>query len=114
MMRPIIFQVPPASPGNLVAANDPNVGGQVNLSFNDNSASETGFMIQRSLEPAFTSPTTVAVGPSSKLNAANEGTSWGSAVTATDNPGSGTSSTESRQSIMAGREPCLNPVTPPS
>jgi FtsP/CotA-like multicopper oxidase with cupredoxin domain len=87
MMRPIIFQVPPAAPGNLVAANDQNIAGQVNLSFNDNSASETGFVIERSLDPSFgTGVTTINAGPSSKLNAASEGIDWGGVITAKDNP----------------------------
>ena len=57
MMRPIIFQVPPAAPSNLVAA---SVNGQVNLTWTDNSASETGFTIQRDIDPAFPNPTTLA------------------------------------------------------
>jgi FtsP/CotA-like multicopper oxidase with cupredoxin domain len=90
MMRPIIYQVPPAAPANLVASNDLVVAGQVNLSFNDNSASETGFVIQRDVTPAFPNPVTINVGPSSKVNPANEGTDWGGVITATDNPGNGT------------------------
>ena len=32
MMRPIIYQVPPAAPSGLVAADDPTIAGQVNIS----------------------------------------------------------------------------------
>jgi FtsP/CotA-like multicopper oxidase with cupredoxin domain len=90
MMRPIIYQVPPAAPGNLVAANDPQNAGQVILSFNDNSASETGFVIQRDTDPNFGAPVTLAtVSPSGPVNAAGEGTSWGSAIASTDTPPAG-------------------------
>jgi FtsP/CotA-like multicopper oxidase with cupredoxin domain len=91
MMRPIIFQVPPPAPSNLVAAADPNVLGQVDLVWTDNSASETGFTVQRDVDPAFPNPVTLAsVGASTPTNAAGEGTSWGGAITATDKPGTGT------------------------
>jgi FtsP/CotA-like multicopper oxidase with cupredoxin domain len=89
MMRPIIFQVPPRAPSNLIA--NP-VGGQVQLIFTDNSASETGFSIQRSTDPNFVNPapTTTTVGPSKTTNQAGEGTDWGSTIAVTDNPGAGT------------------------
>jgi FtsP/CotA-like multicopper oxidase with cupredoxin domain len=90
MMRPIIYQVPPAAPSNLVAANDLNTSGQVNLSFSDNSASETGFVVQRDLDPSFPNPVTLpTIPPIGALNGAGEGTSWGGVVTAIDNPGNG-------------------------
>ena len=92
MMRPIIFQVAPPAPSNLAAVNDINVSGQVDLVFTDNSANETGFTIQRDVDPAFPNPVPIAVGPSGSLipgaiNAAGEGTDWGNPQTATDNPG---------------------------
>lgn len=90
MMRPIIFQVPPAAPSNLVATNDPNIAGQVNLVFMDNSASETGFVVQRDVDPTFPAPQTITVGPSAQLNQAGEGTDWGGSITAIDTPGNGT------------------------
>jgi len=90
MMRPIIFQVPPAAPSNLAAANNPNQAGQVILTWTDNSASETGFTIQRDVDPAFPNPTIITAGPSATLNKANEGTDWGSIQTVNDSPGSGT------------------------
>jgi FtsP/CotA-like multicopper oxidase with cupredoxin domain len=90
MMRPIIFQVPPAAPSGLVATNDANVSGQVDLVWTDNSASETGFVVQRDTTPAFLTPTTVNVGPSTPINAAGEGTGWGGPITAIDPAGNGT------------------------
>jgi FtsP/CotA-like multicopper oxidase with cupredoxin domain len=91
MMRPIIYQVPPAAPSNLVAANDLNIAGQVNLSFSDNSASETGFVVQRDVDPSFPNPAILGtVPPIGTLNAAGEGTTWGGVLTAIDNPGNGT------------------------
>src|SRR5215469_3697874 len=91
MMRPIIFQVPPAAPGSLAAANILNSPGQVILAWMDNSANETGFTIQRDVDPAFPNPVSITAGPSTgKLNSANEGTDWGSIQTINDNAGSGT------------------------
>ncbi len=48
MMRPIMWQVPPNTPGPLTVA--ANVNGGVDISFTDNSASETGFVVQRSMD----------------------------------------------------------------
>jgi len=83
MMRPIIFQVPPPAPSNLIAS---VVNGVVNLAFTDNSANETGFVIQRSTDPNFKNPpaTNINVGPSSPMNAAGEGTGWGTTIATTD------------------------------
>jgi FtsP/CotA-like multicopper oxidase with cupredoxin domain len=95
MMRPIIFQVPPPAPSSLAAANDISVSGQVDLAFTDNSATETGFVIQRDVDPTFPNAVPIAVGPSGgniagAINAAGEGTDWGNIQTAIDNPGPGT------------------------
>ena len=90
MMRPIIFQVPPATPSNLVVS---LVGGQVNLAFTDNSANETRFVIQRSTDPNFVNPAPVSipVGASPTRNLAREGTDWGTTMAATDpSPAQGT------------------------
>jgi FtsP/CotA-like multicopper oxidase with cupredoxin domain len=90
MMRPIIFQVPPPAPSNLVAS---VVNGFVNLAFTDNSANETGFDIQRSTDPNFVNPApvTIPIGASIKKNAAGEGIDWGTTISATDpSPASGT------------------------
>jgi FtsP/CotA-like multicopper oxidase with cupredoxin domain len=83
MMRPIIFQVPPPAPANLTAN---AVSNAVTLTFTDNSASETGFVIQRSTDSNFVNPapTTIAVGPSANTNPAGEGTDWGGTVTVQD------------------------------
>ncbi|HEY6936291.1 MAG TPA: choice-of-anchor D domain-containing protein [Terriglobales bacterium] len=89
MMRPIVFQVSPPAPSNL-AASGPDGNGVVTLSWTDNSANETGFTLQRDIDPGFPSPTAIAFGPSSKsTNAAGQGTDFGGAITAFDNPGSG-------------------------
>jgi len=89
MMRPIIFQVAPPAPSNLAAVNDINVPGQVDLVFTDNSANETGFTIQRDVDPSFPNPSSIAVGPSATINKAGEGTDWGSSISAIDSPGTG-------------------------
>jgi hypothetical protein len=83
MMRPIMFQVPPPAPSNLLAASD-TVNGGVKLTWTDNSASETGFTVQRDIDPAFPNPFLISVGPSATLNAVGEGTDWGATVTTTD------------------------------
>ena len=86
MMRPIIFQVPPPAPGNLLAAND-TVNGGVKLTWIDNSANETGFTVQRDIDPAFPSPVTISVGASATLNAVGEGTDWGTTISTNDPSG---------------------------
>jgi fibronectin type 3 domain-containing protein len=50
MMHGVAFAVPPKAPSNLAAA---IVGNSVILTWNDNSASETGFTIQRSTDGSF-------------------------------------------------------------
>jgi FtsP/CotA-like multicopper oxidase with cupredoxin domain len=52
MMRTIVIATPPRAPNNLVAA---FAGTNVQLTWTDNSLSETGFNIDRALDPAFTS-----------------------------------------------------------
>ena len=51
MMRPMIFQVAPPAPSNLIGVGTTN---GVNLSFTDNSLSETGFTLQRASNSSFT------------------------------------------------------------
>ena len=51
MMRPMVLQVPPEAPANLVAVSG---GGGVNLTWMDKAASETGFTLQRADDSAFT------------------------------------------------------------
>ncbi len=84
MMRPIMWQVPPPAPGNLLAALD-TVNGGVKLTWTDNSASETGFIIQRDTDSTFPNPVTINAPASATLNPAGEGTDWGTIQTITDN-----------------------------
>jgi FtsP/CotA-like multicopper oxidase with cupredoxin domain len=58
MMRAIIFQVPPPAPSNLMAS---KAGSAVTLTWQDNSASETSFIVQRALatDTGFSTPTTI-------------------------------------------------------
>jgi FtsP/CotA-like multicopper oxidase with cupredoxin domain len=53
MMRPVIFQVAPPAPSSLVAA--ANASGGATLMWTDNSASESGFTLQRDTVPTFDS-----------------------------------------------------------
>jgi FtsP/CotA-like multicopper oxidase with cupredoxin domain len=88
MMRPMIFQVPPAAPLNLLAASGPN--NSVVLTWIDNSASETGFVVQRDVNPSFPGPVTLPlVTSSAQKNAAGEGTDFGGTMTLTDTPATG-------------------------
>ncbi len=84
MMRPMIFQVPPEAPLNLVAdgwSQSPNVA----LSFSDSSATETGFTVQRDTDPAFPNPTTLpGVGASTTRNVVGQGTGVGSTISIVD------------------------------
>ena len=64
MMRPIVFQVPPEAPSNLAAAWSTSGSPGVNLTWTDNSATATGFTVQRAEDAAFAvNPTTFPVGP---------------------------------------------------
>lgn len=83
MMRPIVWQVPPPAPSNLLAG--ANTAGGVILTWTDNSASETGFIVQRDTDPTFPNPAIINAGPSAKLNAAGEGVDWGTTQSVTDN-----------------------------
>lgn len=85
MMRPIIYQALPAAPSNLVAVPDVNIPGQVDLSWTDNSASESGFSVQRATDAAFTVATTTFPAAASSPN-----TAWGGTISITDTPGPGT------------------------
>jgi FtsP/CotA-like multicopper oxidase with cupredoxin domain len=82
MMRPIMWQVPPNTPGPLVVA--ANMNGGVDISFTDNSASETGFTIQRDIDPAFPSPTTIQAAASLTRNVIGEGTDYGTMISVND------------------------------
>ena len=63
MMRPMTYQVAPPAPSNLVASTS---GTGVQLAFTDNSASESSFTVQRSLnDPTFATSQTISGVPSS-------------------------------------------------
>lgn len=74
----MIFQVAPPAPSNPVAAQSAS---SVALSFTDNSASETAFVVQRDTVNTFDSPAlmTFNVGPSTPI------TAFGGTITNTDN-----------------------------
>ncbi len=55
MMRPMMMQVAPPPPSNLLAA---SIGSAIALSWSDNSANETQWVIQADTDPAFPNPTT--------------------------------------------------------
>jgi len=56
MMRSMIYQVPPAVPTNLLASGPSATAHGVTLAWQDNSASETEFTVQRDTAPGFNSP----------------------------------------------------------
>lgn len=83
MMRPMIFQVPPEAPANLLAdgtTNPPNVI----LNWTDKSASETGFTVQRDIDPNFPNPTALSAPASVTQNMFGQGTDSGATITLTD------------------------------
>jgi len=87
MMRPMIFQVPPEAPSNLVA-DGVSQAPSVKLSFTDNSMTETGFVIQRDTDPAFTAPVTLTpLAGSGTHNVMGQGTDIGTTITTIDTPG---------------------------
>ena len=57
MMRPMIFQVAPPAPSNLVAT--PTI--PVDLTWTDNSASETAWVVERDTDPLFPAPVLVNI-----------------------------------------------------
>ncbi len=79
MMRPVIFQVPPPAPTNL-AAN--NAAGPVTLTWTDNSASETAFIVQRDINSNFSAPTSFTVNSGNSTGFSTGG--YGGLVTFTD------------------------------
>ena len=83
MMRPMIFQVAPEAPTNLVAdgvSQAPNVV----LNWIDHSATETGFVVQRDIDPSFPNPTLLPANASLAQNSQGQGTDTGSGITITD------------------------------
>jgi FtsP/CotA-like multicopper oxidase with cupredoxin domain len=77
MMRPIIFQVAPPAPSAFSAVQ--NAGGVV-LTWTDNSASESGFDVQKDIDPAFPNPVTVFT----NSNASVPSSAFGGTITYTD------------------------------
>ena len=77
MMRSIVFFVAPPAPTELLAAADP---GGVNLTWMDNAASETGFTLQRSLDPTFPGGSTTSF----DLPPSAPATTYGAAVSYLD------------------------------
>jgi FtsP/CotA-like multicopper oxidase with cupredoxin domain len=97
MMRPMIFEVAPPAPSNLVAASS---GSDVVLTWTDNSSSETSFTIQRDTVPA-TTPTLITVNSTTTL-------SYGGTITYTD-PGAATTS----YTYMVRADDSFDPLSPP-
>lgn len=81
MMRPMVFQVPPEAPASLVAATG---GGGVTLTWTDQSASESGYALDRADDPAFTTGTAKFDIPATLPNTASGGT-----ITYTDTSATG-------------------------
>src|SRR5664279_142388 len=81
MMRPIVFKVPPEAPSNLVATAN---GSSVNLTWTDNSASETGFTLQRATDAAFATAQPLATVSPLNPDANGQGITWGGTVSYTD------------------------------
>jgi hypothetical protein len=82
MMRAITFTVPPEAPANLTVA-AATTG--LNLSWTDNSASETGFTLERAGDAGFTAVVDTAVPPitgSTDIN--GQGITWGGTQTYND------------------------------
>ena len=59
MMRPMIFQVPPAAPSGLTAAASLTPAPNTQLSWTDNSVSATSFNVQRATDSGFTQGVTL-------------------------------------------------------
>ncbi len=64
MMRPMLLQVPPEAPSGMTAADG---SGAIELAWTDNSASETGFIVERTLstDPTFANAVSISTGSSS-------------------------------------------------
>jgi FtsP/CotA-like multicopper oxidase with cupredoxin domain len=75
MMRPMVFQVPPAAPTLLAVQGAPT---GFNFTFTDNAASESSFTLQRDTTNAFANPTNLTV-PASVPS-----TAYGGTITYTD------------------------------
>jgi FtsP/CotA-like multicopper oxidase with cupredoxin domain len=83
MMRPMIYNIPPEPPQSLTAIQASGISST--LSWVDASATETGFEVQRDIDPAFSNP--LSLGPaaaSTTLNRVGQGTDFGSTIQLTD------------------------------
>jgi FtsP/CotA-like multicopper oxidase with cupredoxin domain len=80
MMRPIIFEVAPPAPSAFTAVRDAT--GNVLLTWTDNAASESGFNLERSTDPAFLNPAPVPLISNGNHSVPN--TAYGVPVTVTD------------------------------
>ena len=79
MMRPITFQVAPPAPSMLIAQ---TTAGGVNLSFIDNSASETSFTVEKDTDINFLNPPPTTLLPAVPSSTPN--TLFGGTITYTD------------------------------
>jgi len=84
MMRAIAFNVPPEAPSNLVVAAAVLPATGLNLSWTDNSASETGFTLERATDAAFTLGVVDTVVSPLSPDANGQGITWGATVTSND------------------------------
>jgi FtsP/CotA-like multicopper oxidase with cupredoxin domain len=78
MMRPMIFQVAPPAPSAFSAVRA--VSGNVTLTWTDNSASESGFNLQRDTDPLFSAPVSVLT----NSNASAPASAYGGTLTYVD------------------------------
>jgi FtsP/CotA-like multicopper oxidase with cupredoxin domain len=87
MMRAMAFNVPPEAPTNLAVA--PATTG-LTLTWTDNSASETGFTLQRATDSAFTTAVPVggSIAPLSP-DTNGQGITWGGTITYNDTAATG-------------------------
>jgi FtsP/CotA-like multicopper oxidase with cupredoxin domain len=113
MMRPMLFQVAPPAPASLLAAAS---GNQVQLTFTDMSASESGFTLQKSVnDPTFAAPTTITLAASAAAVGTTQlGTSFGATIPYTDNvpPPDPTTGTVYYYRVRA--EDNFQPTSPPA
>jgi FtsP/CotA-like multicopper oxidase with cupredoxin domain len=84
MMRPLQFEVPPEAPTNLAVALATSPATGLTITWTDNSASETGFTLQRDTTAAFSAPAILTVGASTPMDANGQGISWGGTITYND------------------------------
>jgi FtsP/CotA-like multicopper oxidase with cupredoxin domain len=84
MMRAIAFNVPPEAPSNLTVASTVLPVTGLNLSWTDNSASETGFTLERAADAGFTTGVVDTVVPPVSPDANGQGITWGSTLTSND------------------------------